>query len=355
MANFCEKCGSPLDKTTGLCPNCDGREQKLPVKKDSLPKHAWTIILTVFFLLGATAALTWFSITKYLELYPEATQSLAEPEMTTFIETETTALAGMKSMEEEILVSTQTVPSEATVSTEVEKTDEEKDGELALEVLNTITSWKQLQEYFSEPLVDWFKMQKNEDDYIENFAKHLPMIAPNSNYSSDAISGSVSLMVNLKNVNYDRLMQKYRKVADIYNEYGKWYFTWETKEINEEKIQIDVKSIRSVPIVIGKRVMLRNGTKYWTSDQIKYNGKWGFTLEASNFISENLEATVDGFAHLDAADRTIIEISCMPNDELEGVKIQVKPWREPWYVHVCTENGNSGWVDLADVLGLDCK
>ena len=37
MANFCTKCGTPIDQPTGLCPNCD-RDALAAMQQPAAPK-----------------------------------------------------------------------------------------------------------------------------------------------------------------------------------------------------------------------------------------------------------------------------------------------------------------------------
>lgn len=73
MANYCGKCGSKLDDTTGLCPNCD-KEQLEEIKRQvqktqSKPngakrilKFLLALLLTILLLCGSIGALSYFDV-----------------------------------------------------------------------------------------------------------------------------------------------------------------------------------------------------------------------------------------------------------------------------------------------------
>lgn len=73
MANYCGKCGSKLDDTTGLCPNCD-KEQFEEVKPQTqktqakpnvakrILKFLLALLLTILLLGGSIGALSYFDV-----------------------------------------------------------------------------------------------------------------------------------------------------------------------------------------------------------------------------------------------------------------------------------------------------
>lgn len=73
MANYCGKCGSKLDDTTGLCPNCDKEQfeevkpqtqktQSKPNGAKRILKFLLALLLTILLLGGSIGALSYFDV-----------------------------------------------------------------------------------------------------------------------------------------------------------------------------------------------------------------------------------------------------------------------------------------------------
>ncbi len=64
MANFCGKCGAPLDSATGLCPNCDKKEVKTvsTKTKSKVATTIVTILLAICFFLSLTISVLIYDV-----------------------------------------------------------------------------------------------------------------------------------------------------------------------------------------------------------------------------------------------------------------------------------------------------
>lgn len=269
-------------------------------------------------------------------------------------------LSGITARAETVSPDTQPQSSEPQSSlTDFVETKEAEDGKITLELLQRITSWKELTNTaFSISDSNCNDTTNKEDFYcimlITSINKRSTApVYHDEEYISQSIGG-----IRLKEIDYNRLMQKYQKIIDIYNTSNNLQLVWKTKLLNEEIIQVDIKSTnisdREQPVTqVGQKAILKNGAIYWESAQNDGSGKHEVATDTNHYIPEDYVVTVNGYAYYSDKSRTTISESYYtPYGELGGKECDIKG-SEFRMVHICTETTDLGWVYAEDVVG--CK
>lgn len=159
--------------------------------------------------------------------------------------------------------------------------------------------------------------------------------------------------IPLNNIEYDRLMQKFYCVIELYNHYHNLQLELTPKILNELYMQIDVKStnlryLENPVTQIGQlaHIDLRNGgsIRYWESSQNFGSGKSGMASLNNPYLSNDLIVTVNGVAYLDD-DGNIISSSYGGSDEINF-------W-EKRMLHISANGIDLGWVYPTDLTRVN--
>ena len=239
------------------------------------------------------------------------------------------------------------------------ETKEVEDGKLTLELIQQMSSWEELVNT-TLPISDisWNNIENKEDFYcvmlIESINKRMTVpVYHDEEYISCGLGG-----ISLKKIDYTRLMQKYQEIIDIYNASNNLQVVWETKILNEDYMQVNIKSTNVIDIEhpvtqVGQKAILKNRAIYWESAFNDGSGKYGVATDTNHYIPEDYIVTVNGFAYYSDENRTTISESYYaPYDELGEKECDIKLW-EFRMVHICTETTDLGWVYAEDVVGID--
>lgn len=261
---------------------------------------------------------------------------------------------------EAISLDTQTQSTESQISlTDSIETKEVEDGKLTLELLQQMSSWEELVNT-AIPISDSsYKHIENKEDFYTvmlingiNHKLSLP-VYHSAEYISHGLGG-----IKLKEIDYDRLMQKYQTIIDIYNASDELQLVWNPKILNENYMQVDITSTNVIAMKhpatkVGQQVVLKQGATYWESAWNDGSGKYGIATDTNRYIPEDYIVTVNGFAYyLDESRTTIMESYYKPYDELGEQESDIKPWKFRM-VHICTETTDLGWVYAEDVVRVD--
>lgn len=211
-----------------------------------------------------------------------------------------------------------------------------EEGDITAELLKGFSSWKEL---YDELVPMQYKGPKHynsyEDWHLVNIMDGISrtMTVPvyhNMEYTSFNYGG-----LDLKEVSYDRFMNKVHDIIDVYNKDAaeERKLVMDTRVTNSQFLSVELKSQNTLftpATQIGQRVKLKKGTKYWESAYGDGSGKYGI-------LSEDIECNVTGYAYLDENRENIIE--SYVGDE----KKDIFPW-ENRLVHISTDNTDLGWV-----------
>lgn len=225
------------------------------------------------------------------------------------------------------------------------ETKEVEDGKLTLEVLQQMSTWKELVN-MTLPISDNSRnnIENKEDFYcvmlIENInERSIATVYHDQEFISVGLGG-----IKRNEIDYERMMRKYKEIIRIYNESNKLQLVWETKSLSFDCIQVNVEStnvaeLERPAIMIGQKVILKEGTVYWQSAYNDGTGEFGV------WTDEDCVATVNGVAYYTDKTRTKIE-ECIYStfDELgekEDIYIETYKFR---MLHICTKNSDLGWI-----------
>lgn len=253
---------------------------------------------------------------------------------------------------------TQSPESQVHLTDSIE-TKEVEDGKLTLELLRQMSSWEELVNTAVSISDSSYKHTKNKEDFYTMMLinginqKSSLRIYHGAEYISHGFGG-----IELKKIDYDRLMQKYQTIIDIYNACNDLQLVWNPKILNEDCMQVNVTSTNAIAMShpatkVGQQVVVKQGATYWESAWNDGSGKHGIATATNSYIPEDYIVTVNGFAYyLDESRTTIMESYYKPCDELAEQESDIKPW-EIRLVHICTETTDLGWVYAEDVARID--
>lgn len=236
-------------------------------------------------------------------------------------------------------------------TTETLNVEEKDDGLYTLEILNGIHSWEQITDYILPIDVHYTGNETEEDLYIMVLVRDLDRLVGVEEFSMSFKD------IDLTQVDYGRLIQKFWAVTDIYNVSNKKHLVLEPKFLENDVMQINIQSVEAedenyITMKIGQKVVLKAGTRYWESTLRKGSGRYGTAEHKNNVIPKDLIVTVNGFAYLGINGKNIDGSLYIPYTELGKHEYELKPWQDRM-VHVCTGNVDLGWVHLRDVVGLN--
>lgn len=152
--------------------------------------------------------------------------------------------------------------------------------------------------------------------------------------------------IALEKVDYDRLMQKFQRVIDLYNHYHDEELQLEItpKILNELYMQVDVKSanleyLENPVTCMGQlaHLELRSsiGVVYWESSQNFGSGKHGLATINNAYIPNDLVVTVNGVAYLDDYGNII--------SSSYGTTQEIEIWKKRM-IHISANGIDLGWV-----------
>ena len=152
--------------------------------------------------------------------------------------------------------------------------------------------------------------------------------------------------IALEKVDYDRLMQKFQRVIDLYNHYHDEDLQLEItpKILNELYMQVDVKSanleyLENPVTCMGQlaHLELRSsiGVVYWESSQNFGSGKHGLATINNAYIPNDLVVTVNGVAYLDDYGNII--------SSSYGTTQEIEIWKKRM-IHISANAIDLGWV-----------
>ena len=152
--------------------------------------------------------------------------------------------------------------------------------------------------------------------------------------------------IALEKVDYDRLMQKFQRVIDRYNQYHDEDLQLEItpKILNEHNMQVEVNSANlkylGNPVTcMGQlaHLELRSsiGVVYWESSQNFGSGKHGLATINNAYIPNDLVVTVNGVAYLDDYGNII--------SSFYGTTQRIEIWKKRM-IHISANGIDLGWV-----------
>ena len=245
-------------------------------------------------------------------------------------------------------------------SAEIDKQKELKDGKLTLEFLEKISSWKELVNT-TLPISDNYDNIENKEDYysvmlIRSLTKTRRIyIYHDAKYVKATLGG-----INLKQIDYDRLMKKFQAIINIYNASNELQLVWESKILSENYMQVDVKSTNLIAFdypagIVGQQVVLKADSIYWESAWNDGSSRFGIATDDNCYIPEDHIVTDNGVAYLDKNRANVIKSYYKPYAELGEDEIDINFWKFRM-LHICTETTDLGWVYAENVMRvIDCK
>lgn len=239
-----------------------------------------------------------------------------------------------------------------------------ENGKLTLELLSQMSSWDELVKTAIPISGSYRNIENKEDLYcvwlIESLNdKHLSVpVYHDEMYIAYGLGG-----MDLEEIDVQRMMSKFRTIIDIYNHFNDLYLMWDYDILNERYLSIDVHSTNYIWMCnpareVGQRVIVRPGAKYFESAWGDGSGKFGVvkfpdTFDIGNDIfPESSIFTVNGVAYLDENWECVLESYYTPYSELGENEPEVSIW-ERRMLHICTENGDYGWIHAEDVMRID--
>lgn len=214
-----------------------------------------------------------------------------------------------------------------------------EEGKITLKFLQQINSWQELVNTVN-PMGDYSKIENHEDFCCVIFIETINKEAISEPIYHDMKYVNRGLYMELKNLDYDRLMQKYQTIVDIYNtSYNTLQIDWISEILSENFFHVHINSTNIYDLThpatkIGQSVILKAGTKFWESSYNDGSGKQGTMKEESVVI-------VNGVAYLDENWTNVVESYYNPYDELKEKEIDTSRRR---ILHVCTEDTDLGCV-----------
>ena len=226
------------------------------------------------------------------------------------------------------------------------ETQEMEDGKITLEFLNQLSSWEELKNTVL-PMAETY--QNKEDFYCVMLIRSLdkPMVSPiyHDEYIRIGFGG-----IKLNEIDYNRLMNKYQTIIDIYNASKEIQVGLETRILSESILQVYVSSdnvfyMENTPTKIGQKVFLKPGTTYWESCYNDGSGRQGVVTDNDNSI-----VRVNGVAYLDE-NLTVVGSYYKPYNELGETEVDINT-SERRMLHICTEKSELGWIFAENAIGL---
>ena len=222
-----------------------------------------------------------------------------------------------------------------------------EDGELTIEVLQQISSWDELKALLS------FNNKENEEDlYCVMLLKgidktHIAPLYHDMEYVGIGLGG-----IDRKVIDQDRLMKKFQTIIDIYNKSNDLQLVWESKILNDSYMQVDVRStnlnvLNNPAIELGDIVTVSDDAIYWESSWNDGSGNYGIIRQDNAYVPEDNTVIVNGVSYL-GTENTVIESYYKPYNELTDNEVEIK-FYERRMLHLCTPNGDLGWVYPEDV------
>ncbi len=221
-----------------------------------------------------------------------------------------------------------------------------QDGKITMEFLAQLSSWEELKNTVL-PMAETY--QNKEDFYCVMLIRSLdkPMVSPiyhDAEYIKIGFGG-----IKLNEIDYNRLMNKYQTIIDIYNASKEIQVGLETR-ISESILQVYVSSdnvfyMENTPTKIGQKVFLKPGTTYWESCYNDGSGRQGVVTDNDNSI-----VRVNGVAYLDE-NWTVVGSYYKPYNELGETEVDINT-SERRMLHICTEKSELGWIFAENAIGL---
>jgi len=231
-----------------------------------------------------------------------------------------------------------------------------EDGKLTLELLDQIESWEELiKTGLPISYGDRANIENKEDRYcvmlLETLnEKNTENVYHNQEYVSVGLAG-----IKLEEINYNRLMKKYQRIIDIYNESNNLHLVWDVKPLNFNCIQVDIESTNLIELsntatMVGQQVILKPGTRYWESPLKDGSGEYGEVSKNNLNIPKDGVVTVNGVAYYkDDSRKKIVESYYKPYNELKNNERNIVLWNYRM-LHICTETTDLGWIYPENVI-----
>lgn len=237
-----------------------------------------------------------------------------------------------------------------------------EDGKLTLELLDQIESWEELiKTGLPISYGDRANIGNKEDRYcvmlLETLnEKNTENVYHNQEYVSVGLGG-----IKLEEINYDRLLKKYQRIIDIYNESNNLHLVWEVKPLSFNCIQVDIESTNLIELsntatMVGQKVILKPGTRYWESPLNDGSGEYGEVNKNNIYIPKDGVVIVNGFVYYkDDTRKKIVESYYKPYNELKNNECNIVLWNYRM-IHICTETMDLGWIYPENVIrARTCK
>lgn len=150
--------------------------------------------------------------------------------------------------------------------------------------------------------------------------------------------------IALEKVDYDRLMQKFQRVIDLYNDHHDLQLEITPKILNELYLQVNVDStnldyLENPVTSVGQLAYLESrsstGAVYWESSQNFGSGKYGMATINNAYIPNDLIVTVNGVAYLDD-NGNVLSSSYGTTQEIETIEKRM--------LHISANGMDLGWV-----------
>lgn len=238
---------------------------------------------------------------------------------------------------EDTTLNTENVPTESETSVNVQETEIVED--------NSTLTIDVIEELFWEELVNKSQSITSEEDkyvsWLINGIDNTQTIPAyhDTCYVKYGIGG-----IALEKVDYDRLMQKFQRVIDLYNYYHDLQLEITPKILNELYMQVDVNStnleyLENPVTCVGQlaHLELRSsiGVVYWESSQNFGSGKHGMATINNAYIPNDLVVTVNGVAYLDDYGNII--------SSSYGTTQEIEIWKKRM-IHISANGIDLGWV-----------
>lgn len=243
------------------------------------------------------------------------------------------------------------------------ETEEVEDGKLTLELLDQMDSWEELiNTALPVSYIDRANIENKEDRCCVMLMECINVrnkahVYHDQEYISVGLGG-----IRLEEIEYERMLKKYQKIIEIFNESNDLHLVWEAKPLSGNCFQINVESTNSIEMrnpatKVGQKVILKPGIKYWESAANDGSGKYDTVTKKNTYIPRGGVVTVNGYAYYtDDSRNTIEELYYRSYSEIGDKEAHiVEPWRFRM-LHICTPTTDLGWVYPEDVIMVrTCK